>query len=127
LGKTVTSRVGRFAESASLNTLLAASVISASTAYASPAPFTAEQCKVIAATISQVLSTVGADTLSIEFRTSLRNFVVTEGKLTCGGSRDILTPTTKDIAAFNTIRTILLGGSSPISLEDAGVRSIAAR
>jgi hypothetical protein len=108
-------------------TALFAGIVSTAAGSASAAPFSAEQCKVIAATISQVLATLGAGTLSVEFRTSLRDFVVTDGKLTCAGSKEILTPTTQDIAAFNTIRTILLGGPNPISLQEAGVRSVAAR
>jgi hypothetical protein len=108
-------------------TVIVAGIVSATGGPANAAPFTPEQCKIIASAISEVLGAVGPDTLSVEFRTSLRNFVVTDGNLTCEGSRDILTPTTKDIAAFNTIRTILLGGPHPISLQDAGVRSIAAR
>jgi hypothetical protein len=116
-----------YALGSAVGTVLAAGIVSVATGSAAAAPFTPDQCKVVAAAISEVLRTLGPDTLSVDFRTSLRDFVVTDGKLTCEGSRDILTPTAKDIAAFNTIRTILLGGLHPISLQEAGVRSIAAK
>lgn len=90
-------------------------------AHAAPAPFTPEQCKVIAAVAVDVLKALGPETLSGEFKQSFRNFL--GPSLTCDGPRDILTPTGPDIDAFNTIRSLLLRGD--ISLREAGLRAVA--
>jgi hypothetical protein len=104
---------------------LVASIVSASVGHAAPAPFTPEQCRIVAATVADVVRAIGANTLSVEFRTSLRDFIMTDGQMTCRGPGTILTPTTNDIAAFNTIRSQLL--ASDISLQKAGLRSIDAK
>jgi hypothetical protein len=44
--------------------------------------------------------------------------------LTCDGSPTILTKGVEEIAAFNTIRTLLLAAPAKISLQSAGLKSV---
>jgi hypothetical protein len=90
------------------------------------ASFTDNECKVIYVTGRDVVQAVGTNTLSTEFRRSLFNFLAPDGKnITCTGPTQIRTPTDHDVAAFNTIRSILLQGPSPISLQERGLVSVA--
>lgn len=70
---------------------------------------------------TNVIKAVGRDTLSVEFRQSLRDWL---GDLTCDGPTDIHTPTGPDIAAFNTIRSVVASGDDPIDLTGRGLRSV---
>lgn len=81
-------------------------------------------CANITETALRVVKTLGPQTLSTEFKRSLHAFLITDNKNECSGSRDILTPNVNDVAAFNTIRTFLLAGSRPISLQKLGLRSV---
>lgn len=92
------------------------------TGQAKAGDFTHDQCRAIAAVASDVVKTIGKEKLSVEFRQSFINFL--GAKLTCDGPKDILTPTGEDIDTFNTIMTFLEGGSKPIYLQRAGLRSV---
>lgn len=85
--------------------------------------FTKQECKGIAYVVMDVIKAVGADKLSVEFRQSLTDWV-RPPDFTCDGPKDILTPRGKDIDVFNTIMSILESGKNPISLQDAGLRSV---
>jgi hypothetical protein len=101
----------------------------ASLAAATPgqaASFTEHECKVISGVARQVVTALGPNSLSVDFRRSLLGFIAPDGKRsTCTGPTQIRTPTDPDIAAFNTIRGILLQGPSPISLQERGLVSVA--
>jgi hypothetical protein len=99
---------------------LGIAVTSPTTAFS--ASLTTDECKVVAAVAGKVVKAIGRDTLSLEFRQSFRNWLGAE--LTCDGPTDILTPTVNDVAAFNTIRTVLVAGDHPLSLQDAGLRAV---
>lgn len=99
---------------------MAASLFAANAAQASN--FSPDECNAIYAVSREVVTTLGKDTLSVDFRQSLVNFL---GRKTCDGPTDIVTPTGADVAAFNTIRTLLAAGSSPIDLQARGLRSVA--
>jgi hypothetical protein len=122
LSNIVSRKVGRSTANIGINTVIAATLVSATAGSAAAAPFTLDQCRIVSATVAEVVRSLGADTLSVEFRTSLRDFIMTDGHMTCGGPRLIRTPTTNDIAAFNTIRSQLL--ASNISLQAAGLQSV---
>ena len=83
--------------------------------------FSRSECKLIAVVSAKVIKAVGKDTLSVTFRQSLRNWI---GQLTCDGPTNIRTPTGPDIAAFNTIRSVLAAGNAPIDLTGRGLRSV---
>lgn len=93
---------------------------------AQAAAFTDHECKVVYLTAKDVVSAVGKDKLSAEFRTSLVRFLMPDGKtLTCAGPTNIATPMGPDIDAYNTIRGILLEGPNPISLQNRGLVAVA--
>lgn len=105
----------------------AAAVFAGTSAHAGD--FTSDQCRMIAAVAGDVMKAVGASKLSIEFRTSLIDFIMpnVDGngrKMTCDGNKRITTSTADDVAAFLTMREILLAPPSKISLEKAGLRSV---
>jgi hypothetical protein len=102
--------------------MLAALASIATTSQANAGDFTKEECAGVMAVALEVVKAAGKDTLSVEFRQSFRNWL--GPNVTCDGPKDILTPTDRDIAAYNTIRTGLLLASKPISLEKAGLRSV---
>jgi len=106
--------------------LSAAGLAIAPSMTAQAAEFTPQQCEAIAGVTAKVVSVLGANTLSKEFRRSLAAFIVPDGKrATCTGPTDIVTPKGADIDAFNTIRSFLLEEKTPISLQKAGLRSVA--
>src|SRR5262245_56912839 len=86
--------------------------------------FTHDQCRLIAAVATDVMKALGPTTLSVDFRQSLVRFVAPQGKFTCDGPKDILTPTGPDVDAFNTIKDVLFAPPRRISLEQAGLRSV---
>lgn len=93
---------------------------------AQAASFTDKECRIISAVARDVVRTLGKEKLSSQFRESLINFMAPDGKtLTCDGPTQIRTPTGPDVDAFNTIRTILLAGDNPISLQKRGLVSVA--
>lgn len=102
--------------------LATVAAMAGATTGAQAAEFTREECSLIAVTAGQVVQSLGANTLSLEFRQSLGNFMVPVrgAGLTCSGPAQIATPTGKDIDAYNTIRLLL-----PFSLQDRGVRAVA--
>lgn len=89
--------------------------------------FTDHECKVIYLTTKEVVKVLGVETLSKDFRQSIANFMVPDGKtLTCTGPTDIATPRGDDVDAFNTIQDILAASKdNPILLQDRGIRSVA--
>lgn len=89
---------------------------------ASAADFTQAQCKGITGTAMEVVRTVGKDTLSQEFRQSFRNWLGAD--LHCDGPKDIIIVTHNDSIAYGAIRSALLTGSKPISLQKAGLRVV---
>lgn len=100
--------------------------MAASTGVQAAGSFTEHECKVISLVTRDVVKAVGVDTLSTDFRRSLASFMAPDGnKLTCDGPTRITTPTGPDVDAFNTIRTILLAGPNPISLQNRGLVSVA--
>lgn len=106
-------RKGAFAL-ATVATLLAANGAQA-------ADFTREECGLISVTTRQVVQSLGANTLSREFRSSLASFMVPDGRtLTCTGPTQIATPTGPDIDAYNTITGLL-----PFDVSRRGVRAVA--
>lgn len=112
--------------SKSLNTRSAAFGLAAATLMAiGPAvagDFTQDECKGIAVSASQVVRTVGANTLSREFRKSFMNWMGRD--MMCAGPKDIIIVTENDSAAYGTIRSMLLAGSHPLSLQKAGLRVV---
>lgn len=83
--------------------------------------FTREECGLILETSRTVMRSLGADTLSTDFRRSLLTFISPDGKtLSCTGPAQIVTPTGRDIDAFNTI-----GGLLPFDIQARGVRQVA--
>lgn len=101
--------------------LTAAAAMFAGTA-AHAGDFSAEDCKFIAHVGVTAAKVAGPEKLSVEFKTSFRNYL--GANLTCDGPKNILTPTGEDVATFNTIRQVLLAPPRSISLEKAGVRAI---
>ena len=89
---------------------------------ASAADFTQAQCKGITGTAMEVVRTVGKDTLSQEFRQSFRNWLGAD--LHCDGPKDIIIVTHNDSIAYRAIRSALLTGTKPLSLEKAGLRVV---
>lgn len=85
-------------------------------------PLTQAECRIVSAIAVEVIKAVGRDTLSVEFRQSFRNWLGAD--LTCDGPREIATPTTNDIAAYNTIRTVLASGEDPIDLQAIGLKAV---
>jgi hypothetical protein len=100
----------------------AGSAVLPTAASAQQPALTAAQCKTVAMTAVEVIRDLGPEKMSAQFKQSLRDFLGTE--LKCDGPRDILTPTIADVAAFNTMREILLSPPRIISLQKAGLRSI---
>jgi hypothetical protein len=86
--------------------------------------FTHDQCRLISTVAADVMKGLGSNTLSVDFRQSLIRFIVPNGKLTCDGPKEIVTPTGADIDAFNTIKDVLYAPPQRISLEQAGLRSV---
>lgn len=82
---------------------------------ASAADFTQAECKGIAGTATEVVKSVGAKTLSREFRQSFMNWMGSD--LRCDGPKDIIVITHNDDAALATIRDALLTGSKPLDLS----------
>lgn len=97
----------------------------AQTALASVPTLTAEQCMEVRKVIVGAVSKIGPDQLSQEFKTSLRDFI--GANRDCTGTRDILTPTVNDAAAYNAIRGVLGSGPNPIALEQYGLRALVRR
>lgn len=95
---------------------VAASLCAANAAQASS--FTPEECNTIYGVSREVVSTLGKDTLSVDFRQSLVNFL---GRKTCDGPTNIVTPAAADVSAWLTIRGILASGSNPIDLHARGL------
>lgn len=89
---------------------------------ASASDFTQDQCKIITGTALGVVKQVGKDTLSTEFKQSLRNWL--GPNITCDGPKDIAIITHNDSVTYRTIRSMLLSGSKPLSLEKAGLRAV---
>jgi hypothetical protein len=101
----------------------------AQTALASVPTLTAEQCMEVRVAITEAVRRIGtlgkADQLSQEFKTSLRDFIGPNRD--CKGTRDIITPTVNDAAAYDTIRELLGSGPNPIALERYGLRVLERR
>lgn len=87
------------------------------------ASFTPHECKYIAAIAGQVVTSLGKDTLSNDFRQSFRNFL--DASLTCRGPTRIATPTGRDINAYNVIAALLAAGEYRIDLNARGLQSVA--
>jgi hypothetical protein len=88
--------------------------------------FTELQCKTIATTTTEVFEALGAQKLSVDFRRSVIDFIIPDGRtVTCTGPRQIAWRDRSDWAAFHTIRAQLLGSRVPISLE--GIVELAPR
>jgi hypothetical protein len=99
----------------------------ARTAVTTPAiqqPITQRECAIIGETVIRVVRVAGPQTLSDDFKQSLRAFL---GNATCDGPRVIYVPTGRDADAYNTMRDLLGSASTPIRLEQMGVRAIASR
>lgn len=95
---------------------------------AAAASFTEAECKLVAEVVAATVRTVGADTLSVGFRRSMGAFLSPDGRtLTCAGSTRIVADTIDDAAAFDTMRTILLQGNAPISLQRRGLELVRSR
>lgn len=94
---------------------------------AQAASFTEQECKIIGTVAIDVVKSVNASNpVSQEFWTSFMRFLAPDGKrATCDGPTQIRTPTGPDVDAFNTIRTFLLAGPNPISLQKRGLVSVA--
>ncbi len=101
---------------ATLATLFAANATQA-------AQFTADECKHIAGIAGQVVTSLGKDTLSNDFRQSFRNFL--DASVTCTGPTKIATPTGRDINAYNVIAGMLAAGKYRIDLNARGLQSVA--
>jgi hypothetical protein len=83
-----------------------------------PPPFTELQCKTIAATTTEVFNALGTEKMSVDFRRSVIDFIVPDGRTaTCTGPRQIAWRTRYDRATFLNIRVQLLKSRTPISLE----------
>jgi hypothetical protein len=89
---------------------------------ATAADFTPQECKIVYETSRMVVQALRKDTLSLKFRQSLVNFMGPDTR--CNGPKNILTPTVNDVAAFNTIRGLLLSPPARISLQERGLRSV---
>lgn len=101
-----------------------AALASLVTGAAKASDFSEQDCTKIVGVTTSVAKELGPQTLSAEFKRSMREFLKPNGTADCSGPRDILTPTVVDVAAFNTMRTLLLAGSHPVSLQKAGLRSV---
>lgn len=92
-------------------------------AYASTAPlFTNDECRAIGSITTDAFKKVGADNLSPEFRQSMIDFIMASGKLTCGGSREIVWVTEKDASTFNAIASQLEDSKAQLNFDKVGVR-----
>lgn len=83
-------------------------------AAAQQATLTQEQCNLVAGVMIRVARDAGPETLSTDFKQSLRAFI---GNGDCRGPRVIYAPENRDVATYNTMRAILGVGSPPIALE----------
>lgn len=111
-----------FSRTTARKAALGIAAAAAMTTGASAADFTQKQCLGISETATEVVKTVGAKTLSREFRQSFVNWLGAD--LRCDGPKDIIIVTHNDSATYATIREALLRGSKPISLQKAGLRVV---
>ena len=74
-----------------------------------------EQCNLVRNVIVRVVQDVGSDTISDDFKQSLRAFIGENRD--CRGTRVIYAPEGRDIDAYNVMRVILGSGTPPIALE----------
>lgn len=119
-----TMRQKFIAGAASVLTLLGAANLSGPSATAqqitlklNTPQFTELQCKTIATTTTTIFDAT-AHRLSVDFRQSVINFIIPDGKtVTCTGPRQIVWRTRDDWAAFHNIRVQLLRAPSHLSLE----------
>lgn len=87
------------------------------------AAFTQSECKGISSVVLQVVRTLGADSLSNDFKGSFRAWM--GPNITCDGPTDIVVRTGRDSDALNTIYTLLESSSSRINLQTrAGLRAV---
>lgn len=101
--------------------LATVAAMAGATTGAQAADFTKEECSLISVTAGRVVQSLGANTLSTDFRRSFLLFMAPDGKtLTCNGPTQIATPTKEDIAAYNTITSFL-----PFDISQRGVRAVA--
>ena len=104
---------------------LAASTLAGVTAPALADGFSPAECRGISAMTRAVVRRVGKDSLSVEFRQSLVDWMGSEFR--CDGPKDIAIVTENDSATYATIRSELLQLPKPISLQKAGLNPVVKR